>query len=113
MFSGNWTDMSPAARNYGWATLVGDPVKDAEKLRRQSPVNRVAEIKVPVLIVQGRLDERVAPVHADRFVSAARAAGVAVERVDYEEGHGFSRAESEADFLGRLETFLAKHLKSN
>lgn len=113
MFSGNWTDMTPAARNYGWATLVGDPVKDAEKLRRQSPVNRVSEIKVPVLIVQGRLDDRVAPVHADRFVSAARAAGVDVERVDYEEGHGFSRAESEADFLGRLEAFLAKHLKPN
>lgn len=113
MYSRNWTDMSPAARNFGWATLVGDPEKDAEKLRRQSPVNRVAEIKVPVLLAQGRLDRRVTPEHADRFVSAARAAGVSVERIDYEEGHGFSRAESEADFLGRLEAFLARHLKSN
>jgi dipeptidyl aminopeptidase/acylaminoacyl peptidase len=110
MFSANWTDISPAGRAYGWGILVGDPVKDIEKLRLNSPVNRVADIKVPVLLAQGRLDRRVTPEHADSFVRAARAAGVSVERVDYEEGHGFSRAESEADFWERLDRFLARHL---
>lgn len=112
MYSRNWTDVSAAGRTYDYPVQIGDPVKDAERLRQQSPVNRVAEIKVPVLVAQGRLDRRVTPEHADRFVSAARAAGVAIERVDYEEGHGFSRAESEADFFGRLEAFLARHLKT-
>lgn len=110
MFSPLWTDFSPAARTYGWAKIVGDPVKDAERLRATSPVHRVADIKVPVLLAQGRLDRRVTPEHADRFVRAARAAGVAVERVDYEEGHGFSLPESQADFWQRLDVFLARHL---
>lgn len=110
MFSSNWTDVSPAGRMYGWARLVGDPEKDAERLRVNSPLHRVADIKVPVLVAQGRLDRRVSPEHADRFVSAARAAGVDIERVDYEEGHGFSRPESQADFWQRLELFLARHL---
>jgi dipeptidyl aminopeptidase/acylaminoacyl peptidase len=110
LFSRTWSDVTPAARQYGLARLVGDPEKDAERLRLNSPVHRVADIKVPVLVAQGRLDRRVTPEHADRFVSAARAAGVDIERVDYEEGHGFSLAESQADFWQRLEGFLARHL---
>jgi dipeptidyl aminopeptidase/acylaminoacyl peptidase len=110
LFSRTWSDVTPAARQYGLARLVGDPEKDAERLRLNSPVHRVAAIKVPVLVAQGRLDRRVTPEHADRFVSAARAAGVDIERVDYEEGHGFSLAESQADFWQRLEGFLARHL---
>lgn len=110
MFSSTWTDVSPAGRRYGYARLVGDPEKDAERLRSSSPVHRVSDIKVPVLVAQGRLDRRVTPEHADRFVRAARAAGVDIERVDYEEGHGFALAESQADFWSRLEKFLARHL---
>lgn len=111
LFSWTWTDIAASARAYDLKLLIGDPVADAEKLRHQSPVNRVAEIKVPVLMAVGRLDERVAPEHADRFVSAARAAGVDVERVDYEEAHGFSRPETETDFWQRLAAFLAKNLR--
>jgi dipeptidyl aminopeptidase/acylaminoacyl peptidase len=110
LYSGNWTDITPAGRQHGLGRLIGDPERDAERLRRQSPVNRVAEIKVPVLIAQGRHDRRVSPEHADRFVSAARAAGVSVERVDYEEGHGFASEDSLADFWQRLGVFLGRHL---
>jgi dipeptidyl aminopeptidase/acylaminoacyl peptidase len=109
LFSRTWTDITPAGQQYGLARMVGDPERDAERLRRQSPVNRVAEIKVPLLIAQGRLDRRVAPEHADRFVSAARSAGVAVERVDYEEGHGFANESTQAEFWNRLAAFLDQH----
>lgn len=111
LFSWTWTDIAPAFRAYDQKLTIGDPVADAEKLRRQSPVNRAAEIKVPVLVGVGRLDERVSPEHADRFVSAARAAGVDVERIDFEEAHGFSLPESETEFLQRLAAFLAKNLR--
>ena len=110
LFSGNWTDISEQSRGYSLKTLIGDPEADAERLREASPLHRVKELKLPVMIVQGRQDRRVEPVHADRFVSAARAAGVAVERHDYEDGHGFYIPEYHADFLGKLEAFLARHL---
>ena len=110
LFSGNWTDISEQSRGYSLKTLIGDPEADAERLRQASPLHRVKELKLPVMIVQGRQDRRVEPVHADRFVSAARAAGVSVERHDYEDGHGFYIPEYHADFLGKLEAFLARHL---
>ena len=102
---------STSAACYSMSALIGDPERDAEQLRRNSPVHRVNDIKVPVLVVQGRLDRRVAPEHADRFVSAARQAGVDIQRIDYEEGHGWSGAESQADFLERLEAYLKRQMK--
>ena len=111
LFSWNWSDVPAAARGHDLKIMIGDPDTEAAKLRRQSPVSRVSEIKVPVLVASGRLDERVAPEHANRFVSAARQAGVDVERIDYEEGHGFSRPESQVDFWNRLAAFMGRHLK--
>ena len=111
LFSWNWSDVPAAARGYDLKLMIGNPDTEAEKLRRQSPVSRVSEIKVPVLVSSGRLDERVAPEHANRFVGAARQAGVDVERIDYDEGHGFSRTDSQVDFWNRLAAFLSRHLK--
>ena len=112
LYSGNWTDVAEMFRTYGLTRLVGDPSvpADADRIRQTSPLHRVADIKVPVLIAQGRYDQRVAPEHADRFVAAARSAGVDVERWDYEGGHAWYTSESHRDFLLRLDAFLARHL---
>ncbi len=110
-FSGEGTDISLQHRRYVMPTLIGDPVADAERLRQTSPLHRVAEIKVPVLLAQGALDRRVTPAHADRFEAAARAAGLPVERVDYaQEAHSWFSAENHADYLQRLEKLLARTL---
>jgi len=112
MFSSRWNDIPAQAKRHGLPALLGDPVRDAERLRQSSPLHRVRDIKVPVLLVQGALDSRVPEVHADVFESAARAAGVAIERVDYgDEGHGFVRTVNRADYLRRLEAFLRRSLE--
>ena len=111
MYTSRWSDMSDQWLKFGMPLVLGDPKADAEMLRRHSPVQRVSDIKVPVLLAQGGKDRRVPKEHADAFERAARAAGVSVERVDYpEEGHGFFFAENRADWLRRLEGFLAKSL---
>lgn len=111
MFSDRGTDIPEELRRYSLTTQIGDPVADAEKLRQTSPLYRVADIKVPVLLVQGGLDRRVTPLHADRFYDAARAAGVKIERVDYRyEGHGLTDGKDRADYLSRLQKFLAASL---
>ena len=93
-------------------TLIGDPRTEAQQLERQSPLQRVAEIKIPVLLAHGSLDKRVPIEHADQFVKAARDAGVPIEAVTYrDEGHGWFRAANREDFYARLEVFLAKALK--
>jgi dipeptidyl aminopeptidase/acylaminoacyl peptidase len=80
-------------------------------LERFSPLNRVAELRVPLMVTWGQRDTRVDPAHSRRFVAAARAAGVSVESHEYaEEGHSFFLAENWADQFERVARFLGTHL---
>jgi dipeptidyl aminopeptidase/acylaminoacyl peptidase len=111
MFTSGRSDLTRDSRVYLMPQLVGDPDKDAEMLRKASPVERVAEIRVPVLLAQGTLDRRVPREHANRFEAAARKAGVAIERIDYgDAGHGFSTPAQHAEFLNKLAAFMARSL---
>ncbi len=112
LYNARWGDISQQAKRFSMPVLVGDPKADAELLNASSPLARVAEIKRPVLLAWGRLDRRVPEEHADRFVKAARAVGVKIETVSWhDEGHGFSLSSNHADYLRRVETFLARELK--
>ena len=111
MFSGSSTDVAVQYRRFSYPMTIGDPKVDGEMLRQNSPVHRVAEMKVPILVAQGGLDRRVTKTHADRFEAAARAAGVEIERVDYpDDGHGWFDINSEVDYMQRLERLLARTL---
>ena len=111
MYSITWSDISEAARQYSMPLLIGDPDKDADRLAMASPLKRVAEIKIPLLVAHGGVDRRVPIAHSREFVAAARRAGIRVEEVDYlEEGHGFFKPANRVDFYGRLERFLAGSL---
>lgn len=112
LFSLDWSDESEAGRRYGLPALVGDRVKDAEMLRRTSPLRRAADLKAPVLIAHGYDDRRVPIDHASDFRRALDKAGHKdLEYVTYEgEGHGWRKLSTEIDFYGRMERFLAKHL---
>lgn len=112
MFNDGWSDITDDTRKHGYPVLIGDPARDAELLRRHSPVNRVRDMKAPVLLVHGLVDRRVTIENADRFEKAAREAGVDLERVDYPHvAHGFHDRTQLADFLDRLGRFVDKHLK--
>ncbi len=108
----HWSDLSEDTKRYGMPILVGDQGKDAAMLAAASPLLRVAELKIPLLITHGLEDRRVPIDHSRKFVSAARAAGVNVESHDYpNEGHGFFNPVNEADHYRRLEAFLRQHLQ--
>lgn len=112
MYDIDWSDISEEYKRYGMPTLVGDQQEDAALLAAASPLKRVAELKVPVLLLHGREDRRVPVDHALRFVSAAKAAGVEIESHVYaDEGHGFAMPANEADYFRRLEGFLANALQ--
>lgn len=89
------------------AKVIG---KDQRVLAERSPVTNASSIKVPVLIVHGRLDARVDVAHAKRMVKALREAGVEVEFQEYlRAGHGLNLEADELDFYTRLLAFLGKH----
>jgi dipeptidyl aminopeptidase/acylaminoacyl peptidase len=111
MYDISWSDLSEEWRRYGMPTLIGDQDKDAALLAASSPLKRVAELKIPVLLTHGGEDRRVPIEHSRKFVSAARSAGAAVESHEYlDEGHGFWVPTNRADHYTRLEVFLRKHL---
>ncbi|MGH8317431.1 MAG: S9 family peptidase [Steroidobacteraceae bacterium] len=92
-------------------TMIGDPERDAERLKATSPLFHVDRIRCPLLIAQGANDPRARKGQSDEIVTALRGRGVDVEYlVKDNEGHGFSNEENQFDFYRAMERFLTKHL---
>lgn len=90
---------------------VGDPETDKEFLESRSPLFRVDQIQIPILIAQGANDPRVKQSEAEQIVAAMKEKGLPYEYALYEdEGHGFAKPENRIDFYQKAEKFLAKHL---
>lgn len=112
LFSIHGSDFSEDAKRFAIPTLIGDPVKDAGMLTDNSPLAHAKRIKAPVLLAYGYKDMWVPIEHGEKMRDALQASGNAPEWVVYEgEGHGWRRPETNYDFWGRVEKFLAKHLK--
>ena len=92
-------------------TRVGNPETDEEFLWSRSPLSRVDQIKVPMLIAQGANDPRVKQAESEQIVSAMRDKGIDHEYMLFEdEGHGFAKPENRLKFYAAAEKFLAAHL---
>jgi dipeptidyl aminopeptidase/acylaminoacyl peptidase len=92
---------------------VGDPTTDAGKklLEERSPLNRVAQIRRPLLIGQGAHDPRVKQAEADQIVKAMKEHKIPVTYALFgDEGHGFARPENRLAFNAVTEAFLARYL---
>ena len=101
-----------------WAPLiaqyhrrVGDPATDADFLWSRSPLSRVHDIRIPLLIAQGANDPRVKQAESEQIVAALREAGIEHEYLLFpDEGHGFAKPENRLRFYAAAEKFLARHL---
>ena len=90
---------------------VGNPETEAEFLWSRSPLSRVDQIKIPMLIAQGANDPRVKQDESEQIVSAMQEKGIAHEYMLFEdEGHGFAKPENRMKFYAATERFLADHL---
>jgi len=91
---------------------MGDPATDAERHRRISPLFHAANIRRPLLVVQGANDPRVLKVESDELVAAVRTNNVPVEYVVFpDEGHGFLRKQNRIDASEAYLRFLNRHLR--
>jgi dipeptidyl aminopeptidase/acylaminoacyl peptidase len=91
---------------------MGDPTTDSVRLHRVSPLFNADKIRSPLMVLQGANDPRVLQVESDEIVEAARAQGVPVEYVIFEdEGHGFVKKENEIEGYSAVIQFLDRHLK--
>lgn len=91
---------------------MGDPATDAERHTRISPLFHAANIKKPLLVIQGKNDPRVLQVESDELVAAVKKNNVPVEYVIFpDEGHGFLRKENRITASNAYVTFLDQYLK--
>lgn len=90
---------------------LGDPATDQERLRRISPLFHAQQIQRPLMVLQGANDPRVLKVESDEIVEAAKANGVPVEYLVFEdEGHGFQNKENRSEAWEAILRFLDRHL---
>lgn len=92
---------------------MGDPVKDRDKLKEDSPITYLEQMELPMLVVQGAKDPRVVKGESDRIVDALRKKGVDVEYLVLEdEGHGFSKKKNEMEVYRRVLRFLDRQIST-
>jgi dipeptidyl aminopeptidase/acylaminoacyl peptidase len=90
---------------------IGDPRTDEQFLWSRSPLSRVGDIRIPVLIAQGANDARVKQTESEQIVAALAEAGIDHEYIVFpDEGHCFDKPENRLTFYARAERFLARHL---
>ena len=96
-----------------WNQVMGDRIKEKDKLESQSPSRHVDKIKAAMLLVHGETDVTV-PIQQSTIMSKAlKKAG----RDDYkvlmleDDDHNLTRAQSRRKLLEASETFFATYLK--
>ena len=91
---------------------IGDPVKDKEFLTATSPLFHAANIRRPLMVIQGKNDPRVIKPESDEIVEAVKKNNVPVDYVVFDdEGHGFSKKKNQAVANAKMVEFLDKYLK--
>lgn len=113
--SATWSDTNRAEEKKGterfYKTQIGDPDKEKDLLRANSPLLLAEKIQAPVMLAFGGDDQRVPLIHGEKFRAALDKAGKKYEWVVYEgEGHGFNKDANRFDFYKRFENFLKANL---
>jgi dipeptidyl aminopeptidase/acylaminoacyl peptidase len=93
-------------------TEYGDPDKDAEALKKLSPVTYFDRVKAPLLVIQGVNDPRVPAGEAIQIHDALAKRGVSSPLILFpDEGHGASKRANLVLEIGHVIRFLEENLK--
>jgi dipeptidyl aminopeptidase/acylaminoacyl peptidase len=93
------------------ASEYGDPEKDAEALKKLSPVTYIDRVTSPLLMIQGLDDPRVPAGEAIQMQEALEKRGVQSRLVLVEgEGHGAARRGGQVIMIGNMLRFLEQQV---
>lgn len=107
----SWAQCNRELRLYT-EIFLGHPAKNREVYLKGSPITEVTNVKKPVLILHGLLDDVVPPEASEEWVEALKAHGKTFEYKTYpDEPHGFLRRKNQLDVYGRVERFLDWYLQ--
>jgi dipeptidyl aminopeptidase/acylaminoacyl peptidase len=109
----DWTLMyedGEALRAYQEGLFGGGPSDRPERYAKASPITRVADLRAPLLIIQGRNDPRCPPRQLEAFADAAHALGLPVEVDWFDAGHGHGDAGQRIAWQARAMDFVDRAL---
>lgn len=90
----------------------GSLERDMDFLRSISPLSKVARIKTPLMVIQGKNDPRVPYTEAEQIVKALRERGAPVEYKLFEdEGHGVNKLSNRLIVYPQMVDFLDRYMK--
>jgi dipeptidyl aminopeptidase/acylaminoacyl peptidase len=90
----------------------GDPDKEADMLRRLSPINRIDRVKTPTIVLHGANDTNVPVVEAEQVVENLKKRNVPVEYVLFpDEGHGWRKTPNRIRSAVAIVKFFETYLK--
>jgi dienelactone hydrolase len=89
--------LSPMMRGYSVAIMGGTPQEKPEQYDKSSPMNYMENVKVPVLIIQGRNDTRTPARPVEVYEARMKALGKQIEVHWYDEGHSGGGVEQDIE----------------
>ncbi len=92
----------------------GDPLTQADLLRRLSPIHKIDRIKTATIVLHGANDTNVPVVEAEQVVESLRRRNVPVEYVLFpDEGHGWRRTPNRIRSTVSIVRWFEERLKAN
>jgi dipeptidyl aminopeptidase/acylaminoacyl peptidase len=92
----------------------GDPDKEAEMLRRLSPLTHIDRVKSPTIVLHGANDTNVPVIEAEQVVENLKKRNVPVEYVLFpDEGHGWRKTPNRIRSTVSIVRFFEKYLKGS
>ncbi|MEL7537000.1 MAG: S9 family peptidase [Pseudomonadota bacterium] len=89
----------------------GDPVTQADLLKKLSPIHRIDRIVAPTIVLHGANDTNVPVVEAEQVVESLKAREVPVKYVLFEdEGHGWRKVENRVTSDVEIVKWFEEHL---
>ena len=90
----------------------GDPDKEADMLRRLSPLTRIDQVKSPTIVLHGANDTNVPVIEAEQVVESLKKRNIPVEYVLFpDEGHGWRKTPNRIRSTVSIVRFFEKYLK--
>jgi len=91
----------------------GDPDKEADLLRRLSPIYKIDRITAPTIVLHGANDTNVPVVEAEQVVDSLKKRGIPVEYVLFpDEGHGWRKTPNRIRAAVAVTRWFEKYLKA-
>ena len=92
-------------------TEYGDPARDADALRRLSPITYIDQVRAPLLIIQGANDPRVPATEALQMKAALDRHKTESQLILFpDEGHGSQKRDNRVQQFGHTLEFFIAHL---